>query len=56
MAVHIAARVAGAAQPGQVLASGTTYGTVVGSGLRWEDHGARPLAGVPGLWPIFALR
>ena len=56
MAVHIAARVAGAAQPGQVLASGTTYGTVVGSGLRWEDHGAHPLAGVPGLWPIFALR
>ena len=56
MAVHIAARVAGAAQPGQVLASGTTYGTVVGSGLHWDDHGARPLAGVPGLWPIFALR
>ena len=56
MAVHIAARVAGAAQPGQVLASGTTNGTVVGSGLRWEDHGAHPLAGVPGLWPIFALR
>ena len=56
MAVHIAARVAGAAQPGQVLASGTTYGTVVGSGLSWDDHGARPLAGVPGLWPIFALR
>jgi class 3 adenylate cyclase len=56
MAVHIAARVAGAAQPGQVLASGTTYGTVVGSGLRWDDHGARPLEGVPGMWPIFALR
>ncbi|MEP6953119.1 MAG: adenylate/guanylate cyclase domain-containing protein [Solirubrobacteraceae bacterium] len=56
MAVHIAARVAGAAQPGQILASGTTYGTVVGSGLRWDDHGARPLAGVPGLWPIFSLR
>ncbi len=56
MAVHIAARVAGAAQPGQVLASGTTYGTVIGSGLHWDDHGAHPLAGVPGLWPIFALR
>ncbi|MDP9344668.1 MAG: adenylate/guanylate cyclase domain-containing protein [Actinomycetota bacterium] len=56
MAVHIAARVAQAAQPGQILASGTTYGTVVGSGLHWQEHGARPLAGVPGRWPIFALR
>ena len=48
MAVHIAARVAGAAQPGQVLASGTTYGTVVGSGLRWDDHGARRAGGRAG--------
>ncbi len=40
MAVHIAARVAGAARAGEVLASGTTYGTVVGSGLRFEDRAA----------------
>jgi class 3 adenylate cyclase/dienelactone hydrolase len=56
MAVHIAARVAAVARPGEVLASGTTYGTVVGSGLRFEDRGAQALAGVPGVWPIFALR
>jgi len=56
MAVHIAARVAGVAGAGEVLASGTTYGTVVGSGLHFEDRGGRALDGVPGMWPIFALR
>ena len=55
MAVHIAARVGALADPGQVLASGTTYGTVVGSGLRWRDEGMRQLKGVPGKWPLFSL-
>jgi class 3 adenylate cyclase len=55
MAVHIAARVAALAAPGQVLASGTTFGTVVGSGLRWQDLGSRELRGVPHPWPLFAL-
>jgi class 3 adenylate cyclase len=55
MAVHIAARVAGLAAPGEVLVSGTTYGTVVGSGLAFEDRGSQPLRGVPGRWPLFAL-
>jgi class 3 adenylate cyclase len=55
MAVHIAARVCGMAAPGEVLASGTVYGTVVGSGLSWEDRGMEQLRGVPGLWPLFAL-
>jgi len=56
MAVHIAARVSALAGPGEVLASGTTFGTVVGSGLEWVDEGARELRGVPGRWPIFRLR
>jgi class 3 adenylate cyclase len=56
MAVHIASRVAAMAAPGEVLTSGTTFGTVVGSGLSWEDRGAHQLKGVPGMWPIFALR
>jgi class 3 adenylate cyclase len=55
MAVHIAARVAALATPGEVLASGTAYGTVVGSGLRFDDRGLHELKGVPGAWPIFAL-
>jgi class 3 adenylate cyclase len=55
MAVHIAARVAALAAPSEVLVSGTVYGTVVGSGLGFDDRGAHELRGVPGRWPIFAL-
>lgn len=55
MAVHIAARIAAMASPGEVLASGTTFGTVVGAGLGFEDRGAHELTGVPGRWPLFAV-
>jgi class 3 adenylate cyclase len=55
MAVHIAARVCDMAGPEEILMSGTTYGTVVGSGLEFEMRGAHELRGVPGPWPIFAL-
>ncbi len=55
MAVHIAARVVALAGPGEVLASGTTYGTIAGAGLRFADRGAHALRGVPGRWPLFAL-
>ena len=56
MAVHIAARVCDMAKPDEVLTSGTVYGTVVGSGLDFEMRGAHLLRGVPGPWPIFALK
>jgi pimeloyl-ACP methyl ester carboxylesterase len=55
MAVHIAARVSALAGPGEVIASGTTFGTVVGSGLPFTDLGARELRGVPGPWPLFRV-
>jgi class 3 adenylate cyclase len=55
MAVHIAARVGAMATADEILASGTTFGTVVGSGLEWEDLGHHELKGVPGMWPIFRL-
>jgi class 3 adenylate cyclase len=55
MAVNIASRVCALASGGQVLASGTTYGTVVGSGLSFHDEGHHDLRGVPGRWPIFRL-
>ena len=55
MAVHIAARVSALAAPGEVLASGTTYGTVVGSGLSSRTAARTTLKGVPGRWPLFAL-
>jgi class 3 adenylate cyclase len=55
MAVHIAARVAALAVPGEVLASGTVYGTVVGAGVRFKDRGTHQLRDVPGRWPLFAV-
>jgi class 3 adenylate cyclase/pimeloyl-ACP methyl ester carboxylesterase len=55
MAVHIASRVCGLAGPGEVLVSGTVFGTVVGGPLQFEDRGAHQLKGVPGHWPLFAL-
>jgi class 3 adenylate cyclase/pimeloyl-ACP methyl ester carboxylesterase len=55
MAVHIAARVNGLAGPGEVLVSGTVFGTVVGGPFTFEDRGFHELKGVPGRWPLFAL-
>jgi class 3 adenylate cyclase len=55
MAVHIASRVCGLAGPGEVWASGTVYGTVVGGPFSFEDVGMHELKGVPGRWPVFAL-
>jgi class 3 adenylate cyclase len=56
MAVHIAARVNALADPGEVLVSGTVFGTVVGGPFAFEDRGFHELKGVPGRWPLFALR
>jgi len=55
MAVHIASRVGALAGPGEVLASGTAYGTVVGGPFTFEDRGAHELRGVAHPWPVFAL-
>jgi len=55
IAVHLGARVAGAADPGQVLATSTVKDLVVGSELRFEDLGARRLKGVPESWALYRL-
>ena len=55
MAVHIASRVAKIAGPGEVVASGTAFGTVVGSGLEFGELGMHELRGVPGRWPVMRL-
>jgi len=55
MAVHIASRVSGLARPGEVLVSGTVFGTVVGGPFMFEDRGLHELKGVPGRWPLFSL-
>jgi class 3 adenylate cyclase/pimeloyl-ACP methyl ester carboxylesterase len=55
MAVHIAARVSALAGPGEVLVSGTVFGTVVGGPFSFTDRGFHELKGVPGRWPLFSL-
>jgi pimeloyl-ACP methyl ester carboxylesterase/class 3 adenylate cyclase len=55
LAVHIAARVAAQAGPGEVLVSSTVKDLVAGSGLRFEDRGARALKGIPDEWRLFAV-
>jgi len=54
LAVHIGARVAALAGPGEVLVSNTVKDLVAGSGLRFEDRGDHVLKGVPGRWRVFA--
>jgi class 3 adenylate cyclase/pimeloyl-ACP methyl ester carboxylesterase len=55
LAVHIAARVADAAAPGQVLVSSTVKDLATGSGIEFNDCGVRELRGVPGEWHLFEL-
>ncbi len=52
--VHIGARVAAAAGPGEVLVSSMVKDLVAGSGIRFVDRGVRALKGVPGEWRLFA--
>ena len=56
IAVHIAARVAGTAGPGQVLVSQTVRDLVAGSGIEFEDRGEHELKGVSETWRLFAVR
>jgi class 3 adenylate cyclase len=53
IAVHIGARVASLAGPGEVLVSSTVKDLVAGSGLTFEDRGEHELKGVPDRWRIY---
>jgi pimeloyl-ACP methyl ester carboxylesterase/class 3 adenylate cyclase len=55
IAVHIGARVAAEAAPGEVLVSSTVKDLVAGSKLEFADRGAAQLKGVPGEWRLFAV-
>jgi class 3 adenylate cyclase len=56
VAVHIGARVAGMAGPGEVLVSSTVKDLVVGSDLAFTDRGTHSLKGAPGEWRLYAIR
>ena len=56
VAVHVGARLAGLARPGEVLVSSTVRDVVAGGGLRFADRGQHELRGVPGRRRLFAAR
>ncbi len=56
VAIHIGARVAACAQPGEVVVSSTVKDLVAGAGLRFADGGTHTLKGVPGEWRLFAVQ
>jgi pimeloyl-ACP methyl ester carboxylesterase len=53
--VHIGARVASEAGPGEVLVSQTLRDIVAGSGIEFREQGVARLKGVPGEWRLFAV-
>lgn len=55
IAVHIGARVAKEARPGEVLVSSTVKDLVAGSGLRFRERGIATLKGVPDEWRLYAV-
>ena len=55
IAVHIGARVAAEAGPGEVLVSQTVRDLVAGSGIVFDDRGVTPLKGVPGDWRLYSV-
>ena len=56
IAVHIGARVAAVARPGEVLVSRTVKDLVAGSGIELDDRGEHELKGIPGDWQLFAVK
>ena len=56
IAVHIGARVAANAGPGQILVSQTVKDVVAGSAMEFEDRGAHELKGIPGQWRLYSVK
>jgi class 3 adenylate cyclase len=55
IAVHIGARVAAAAEAGEVWTSSVVRDLTPGSGLMFEDRGLHRLKGVPDEWRLFSV-
>jgi class 3 adenylate cyclase len=55
IAVHVAARVLQAAEPGELLVSGTIRDVLLGSEFKFEERGRHRLKGIEGEWPLFAV-
>lgn len=55
LAVHVGARVAAKARPGEILISKTARELIQGSDIRLRDRGSHVLKGVPGRWHLFGV-
>ena len=55
LAVHLAARIMGLAEAGEVLVSRTVRDLVIGSELRFSERGEHDLKGIPDRWALYAL-
>ena len=55
MAVHLAARIMGRAEGGEILVSRTVRDLVIGSELRFTERGEHELKGIPDPWLLYAL-
>lgn len=53
IAVHVGARIAALAGPGEVLVSSTVRDLIAGSGIEVTDRGEHRLKGVPGEWRLY---
>ena len=53
--MHVGARIAALATPGEVLVSGMVRDLVGGSGIEFETRGEHELRGLPDRWELFAL-
>jgi pimeloyl-ACP methyl ester carboxylesterase len=56
IAVHVGARIAAMAGPGEILVSRTVRDLVAGSGLIFVDRGLHSLKGVPDDWQLYAVQ
>ena len=56
IAVHIAARVLGSADVGQIVVTTTVRDLVTGTDLAFRPLGEATLRGVPGQWALFEAR
>lgn len=55
VAVHIAARIAAEAGPGEVMVSRTVKDLVAGGGFQFQSDGIRSLKGIPDEWELFRV-
>jgi pimeloyl-ACP methyl ester carboxylesterase/class 3 adenylate cyclase len=55
IAIHLGARVCGAADTNEVLVSSTVKDLVAGSGLCFTDRGVHELKGIPDMWRLYAV-